>query len=130
MSTTIATSAEDTLRLAFRTAGLAFTRSIKHTGWVADRYDRIDAFAKGRPWVAAYEDEWEAFTGDDRRGGFYYDTDWRHPETGEDLPTWLSNALWDYKTPLGSANINGPRLTAYIKRPGTWLVIEQENYDA
>lgn len=126
-STTIATDTpESLLRFALNSVDVAFTRNIKHTGWVADRYDRIEAFAKGRAYVAGYDDEWESLM-TNGQGGFYFDDTWTHPETGEDLPTWLGRILWDHTSPIGQRNFHGLRLMAFVKRPGTWMTVEKGN---
>jgi hypothetical protein len=114
------------VRLALRGTGVTFRRTLRASDWAADVWSQIDAI--GKPFLACYSEGWAALVRDrhasERTAFAYYDPEWRHAVTGEDLPAYLHRVLWDTDTTVGRLNISTVRLCAYVRRPGEALTLD------
>lgn len=126
------------LRLALRGTDVRFRRSLRLTGVNADTIAQIEKL--GGPYLAAYSSEWAKLEVLDHDSvgvvqmGFYFDDEWRHPETGQDLAEFMHRVLSvhdEYSVPWRQYCEDNDEVTftlaAYVRRVGDWLTIEVSN---
>ncbi len=124
----VASKVERIIKLALHGSGVSFRRALKYRGARCETDEQLEAI--GGPYLATFSDQWQALTGDagedqPRAGFFYWDDEWRHPDTGEDLAQYLHRVLWDRKHEAGRLNSETVRLSAYVKRPGSSVTLER-----